>query len=155
MKGAIRVDERQETISPGVWAAGDCCESRHLVTGEPVYVALGTYANKQGRVAGINIGGGHAVFPGVLGTAITEDLRHRDRPHRPGHGRGRARPASTRWRRRIESTTTAGYFPEAAPMTVKLVVERELGQSCSAPRSSVAPARPSASTPAPRPSLPA
>ena len=47
-------------------------ESFHLVTGEPVHIALGTVANKQGRVAGINIGGGYATFPGVVGTAITK-----------------------------------------------------------------------------------
>ena len=44
----------------------------HRVTGQPVHVPLGTHANKQGRVAGINIGGGYATFPGVIGTAVTK-----------------------------------------------------------------------------------
>ena len=70
--GAIVVDRRQRTSLDGVWAAGDCCESFHLVSGRPVHIALGTVANKQGRVAGINIGGGYATFPGVVGTAITK-----------------------------------------------------------------------------------
>ena len=48
-----------------MWAAGDCCQSIHLVSGRPVHQALGTVANKQGRVAGINIGGGYATFSGV------------------------------------------------------------------------------------------
>ena len=56
----------------GVWAAGDCVETVHLVTGQPVHIPLGTHANKQGRVAGINIGGGYATFPGVVGTAVTK-----------------------------------------------------------------------------------
>ena len=56
---------------PGVWAAGDCCQSTHIVSGRPVHEALGTVANKQGRVAGINIAGGYATFPGVAGTAVT------------------------------------------------------------------------------------
>ena len=99
VKGAIHVDERQATSAPGVWAAGDCAESRHLVTGRPVHIALGTYANKQGRVAGINIGGGHAVSPGVLGTAITKLCDDRDRPHRPRRGGGRARRVRPSWRR--------------------------------------------------------
>jgi hypothetical protein len=51
---------------------GDCVESHHLVSRRPVHVALGTHANKQGRVAGINIGGGDATFPGVLGTAAAD-----------------------------------------------------------------------------------
>ena len=59
-KDAIHVDERQATSAPHVWAAGDCAESTHLVTGEPVHIALGTYANRHGRVAGINIAGGTA-----------------------------------------------------------------------------------------------
>ena len=55
-----------------MWSAGDCCESIHLVSGRPIHVALGTVANKQSRVAGINIGGGYATFGGVVGTAITK-----------------------------------------------------------------------------------
>ena len=49
VKGSIRVDRRQETSSPGVWAAGDCCESRHLVTGQPVHVALGHLRQQAGQ----------------------------------------------------------------------------------------------------------
>ena len=72
VKGAVRVDRRQRTSADGVWAAGDCCESFHLVARAPVHIALGTVANKQGRVAGINIAGGYAAFPGALGTAVTK-----------------------------------------------------------------------------------
>jgi hypothetical protein len=53
-------------------AAGDCAESHHLVSGKPTWVALGTVANKHGRVAGIDISGGNAGFPGVVGIAITK-----------------------------------------------------------------------------------
>jgi hypothetical protein len=41
----------------GIYAAGDCVETRHLVTGAPTYFPLGTTANKQGRVAGENAAG--------------------------------------------------------------------------------------------------
>ena len=123
VKGAIRVDERQQTSAPGVWAAGDCCESHHLVTGQPVHIALGTYANKQGRVAGINIGGGAAVFPGVLGTAITKVCA--TEVARTGLGEQEAaRAGFDAVVARIESTTTAGYYPAAEKMTVKVVAER-------------------------------
>ncbi len=70
--GAIRVDERCATGVHGVWAAGDCCEVLHRVTGRPVYLPMGTTANKMGRVAGSNIAGEHARFPGVVGTAIVK-----------------------------------------------------------------------------------
>jgi NADPH-dependent 2,4-dienoyl-CoA reductase/sulfur reductase-like enzyme/rhodanese-related sulfurtransferase len=68
--GAIWVNEYLETSTEGVYAAGDCAETSHLITGKKTWVPLGSTANKQGRVAGINVCGGHSTFPGVLGTAI-------------------------------------------------------------------------------------
>jgi len=68
--GAIWVNEYMETSAPGVYAAGDCAETTHLVTGKKTWVPLGSTANKQGRTAGINLCGGRSIFPGVLGTAI-------------------------------------------------------------------------------------
>ena len=70
--GAIRTDGRQQTNLPGIYAAGDCVETLHRVTGGPVYMPLGTTANKQGRVAGENAAGGNATFPGVVGTLVTK-----------------------------------------------------------------------------------
>src|SRR6478672_6404966 len=70
--GGVAVDRQMRTQADGVWAAGDCVESVHRLSGQRVVVALGTHANKQGRVAGINIGGGYATFPGVIGTAVTK-----------------------------------------------------------------------------------
>src|SRR3954470_816625 len=69
--GAIRVDHRQRTSAEGIYAAGDCADALHLVTHRRVYVPLGTVANKAGRVAGVNLGGGYASSPGVLSTAVT------------------------------------------------------------------------------------
>ena len=115
VKGSIRVDERQETSSPGVWAAGDCCESRHLVTGEHVYVPLGTYANRQSRVAGINIGGGEAVFPGVLGSAISKICD--TEIARTGLGTGRGRAGGPRRRRHRASKRRP--TPATTPMPTR------------------------------------
>ena len=70
--GAIAVDAQQRTSVENVFAAGDCCEALHLVTGRPVYVPLGTTANKQGRVAGTVIAGRRAAFPGIVGTAVVK-----------------------------------------------------------------------------------
>ncbi len=67
---AIRVNPRLQTSDPDIFAAGDCVESVDLVTGQPCYVPLGSTANKQGRVAAVNICGGHEEFRGVLGTSI-------------------------------------------------------------------------------------
>jgi len=65
--GAIKVDFRQKTSREGVYAVGDCCEVFHRVAGKWVYFPLGDIANKQGRVAGQNIGGYPAEFPGIVG----------------------------------------------------------------------------------------
>ena len=121
---AVEVDDRQHTSVDGVWAAGDCAEATHRVTGRPVNFQLGTVANKQGRVAGINLGGGDARFPGVLGTAITRvfDLE----VSRTGIDPREAADAGLDvFQGRVESTTTAGYMPEAAAMTVAVTVDHD------------------------------
>ncbi len=66
--GGILVDERMRTSDPSVYAGGDCVELRHLVSGESVHLALGSLANRQGRVIGTNVAGGHATFKGAVGT---------------------------------------------------------------------------------------
>ena len=65
--GAIAVNSMQQTSLDNVYAAGDCCESYHRVSKRPVNIPLGDIANKQGRVAGRNIGGRPLTFPGVVG----------------------------------------------------------------------------------------
>ena len=68
--GAIWVNEKMETSAEGIYSAGDCAETTHLVTGKRVWVPLGSTANKQGRVVGANVCGGNATFPGVMGTTV-------------------------------------------------------------------------------------
>lgn len=68
--GALAVSEQMETSLHGVFAAGDCCEARHIVTGRPVWIPLGTTANRMGRVAGANAAGRRERFEGVAGTSI-------------------------------------------------------------------------------------
>ncbi len=125
--GAIAVDRRQHTSIDRVWSAGDCTEKTHRVSGRPVAIALGTHANKQGRVAGINLGGGYATFPGVVGTAATKvcDLE----VARTGLGEAEATAAGFVTEGVVaESTTRAGYYPGAAPITTKLIVEAGTGR---------------------------
>jgi NADPH-dependent 2,4-dienoyl-CoA reductase/sulfur reductase-like enzyme len=124
---AVGVDVRQRTSADGVWAAGDCCESFHLVSHRKVHVALGTVANKQGRVAGINIGGGYATFPGVVGTAVTKLCD--TEIARTGLSEQEATHAGFGYEvGSIRSTTRAGYFPGTKPIMVKVLAERGGGQ---------------------------
>jgi NADPH-dependent 2,4-dienoyl-CoA reductase/sulfur reductase-like enzyme len=125
--GGIAVDARMRTQIEGVWAAGDCVESRHRLSGQRMVVALGTHANKQGRVAGINIGGGYATFPGVIGTAITKvcDLE----VARTGLSSEEAEAAGYSFvTASVDSTTKAGYFPGTRPIRVKMIAERRSGR---------------------------
>lgn len=68
--GAIAVSPQMVTNISNIYAAGDCAESNHMVSNTSVWTPLGDVANRHGRVAGINMAGGQAEFPGVLGTAI-------------------------------------------------------------------------------------
>jgi NADPH-dependent 2,4-dienoyl-CoA reductase/sulfur reductase-like enzyme len=125
--GAIVVDRQMRTATPGVWAAGDCVESRHVLSNRPINVALGTHANKQGRVAGDNIGGSYAAFPGVLGTAATKVCR--TEVARTGLSTREAAEAGfSVVSVVVDSTTRAGYYPGAEAIRVKLLAERGTGR---------------------------
>jgi NADPH-dependent 2,4-dienoyl-CoA reductase/sulfur reductase-like enzyme len=127
VKGAVRVNPRQRTSHEAVWAAGDCSESFHLVSRRPVHIALGTAANRQGRVAGINIGGGYATFPGVVGTAVTKicstEVARTGLNAAECAEAGLGAVATT-----IDATTRAGYFPGAKPISVKMLAEPRTGR---------------------------
>ena len=68
--GGIKVNEHMRTSDPDIYAAGDCVECTDILTGRPAYVPLGSTANKQGRVAAVNLCGGEDTFPGILGSTI-------------------------------------------------------------------------------------
>jgi hypothetical protein len=110
-----------------IWAGGDCVEVLDLVSGRERHIALGTHANKHGQVIGANVGGGYATFPGVVGTAVSKvcDLEIA----RTGLREKDARRAGLRFETvTIESTSRAGYYPGADPMTVKMLAERRTGR---------------------------
>ena len=124
--GAIRADERMETNLPGVYAAGDCAEVMHLVSGRPTWIPLGTTANKTGRVAGANAAGGRERFPGTVGTSIVGVF-----------GMGFATTGLTAVQARaegfspaavqIEAKSKPGYF-QGAKTQVELVADRATGR---------------------------
>ncbi|OKJ62080.1 flavoprotein oxidoreductase [Streptomyces sp. CB02009] len=111
----------------GIWAGGDCVEVLDLVSGRERYMPLGTHANKHGQVIGSNVGGDYATFPGVVGTAVSKvcDLEIA----RTGLREKDAREVGLRYVTvTVESTSRAGYYPGAAPMTVKMLAERRTGR---------------------------
>jgi len=68
--GGIAVSDRMQTSDPDIYAAGDCVQMHDLLAGRPCYVPLGSTANKQGRVAAVNVCGGDDRFPGVVGSTV-------------------------------------------------------------------------------------
>ena len=126
--GGVLTDVRMRVPGhDGVWAGGDCVEELHRVSQRRVHVALGTHANKHGRVIGTNLGGGHATFPGIVGTAVSKvcDLE----VGRTGLLEAEARnagfqPVSVT----VRATTRAGYFPGSTPITVKMIAEYGTGR---------------------------
>jgi len=70
--GAIAVDDQMRTNDPAIFAVGDCVESIDQLTGKPVYVPLGSTANKHGRVAANVIAGQADRFPGILGSLVVK-----------------------------------------------------------------------------------
>jgi NADPH-dependent 2,4-dienoyl-CoA reductase/sulfur reductase-like enzyme len=125
--GGIAVDDHARTDVDGIYAAGDCSESFHRVSRRPVVIALGTHANKQGRVVGINATGGDATFPGVLGTAASKICKYE--VARTGLNEREAAAAGLdAVAVSIDTTTRAGYYPDAAPIRVRIVAERETGR---------------------------
>ncbi|MFE5458569.1 FAD-dependent oxidoreductase [Nocardia sp. NPDC056564] len=110
-----------------IWAGGDCVEVLDLVAERERHIALGTHANKHGQIIGANVGGGYGTFPGVVGTAVSKvcDLE----VARTGLREKDARAAGLQYVTvTIESTSRAGYYPDAATMTVKLLAERRTGR---------------------------
>ncbi|MFJ9030982.1 FAD-dependent oxidoreductase [Streptomyces sp. NPDC102274] len=110
-----------------IWAGGDCVEVLDLISGSTRHIPLGTHANKHGQIIGANVGGGYAIFPGVVGTAVSKvcdlEIARTGLREKDAHRAGLQFVTAT-----IESTNSAGYYPGAAFMTVKMLAERRTGR---------------------------
>jgi CoA-dependent NAD(P)H sulfur oxidoreductase len=116
-----------ETNIPGVFAAGDCAEAFHLVLGRPVYIPLGTTANKQGKVAGENAVGGNAIFKGIVGTAVFKVFELE--VARTGISEKQAKEEGIDYVSTvIEHGSRAHYYPGGSKIRVKLIAERKTGR---------------------------
>lgn len=125
--GAIAVDARLCTNDPDIYACGDCCETTHLITGKKVHIPLGSTANKQGRVAGINAAGGEASFAGVIGTSILRVFNINAGKTGLSETEARANGYD------IEVVLSpahdkAHFFPGAKPIVLKLIAEKPSGR---------------------------
>jgi NADPH-dependent 2,4-dienoyl-CoA reductase/sulfur reductase-like enzyme len=70
VKNAIAVNKKLQTSNENIYAAGDCCDAYHVVTGEKTWIPLALRANRAGWAAADNICGKSIELPGIAGTAV-------------------------------------------------------------------------------------
>ncbi len=127
-KGAVKVDRHQRTSNPFIYAAGDCAESCHIVSKKGIYIALALVANRQGRVAGMNIAGDQEKSPGILGTSVMKvfDLALA----RTGLGLEEATENGFREAAKttIKQPSKPHYYPGSSEVTVSVIYDKVTGR---------------------------
>ena len=124
--GAIKVNKKMETNIPDIYACGDCVEENLLINNTPVWMPLGSTANKEGRCAAMNACGVEDIFDGVLGSAVTRCLGltmsmtgiTEERAKELGYN-----PISAT----VTKNDKVGYMPDANNITLKVVADSETG----------------------------
>ena len=126
--GAVAVDEYGRTSVDGVYAAGDCAEMHHTVTGDPAWIPLGLTANRAGRAIGQTVAGDPEPVGAVSGTAVVKafDLecgRTGILDHEAAREAGFDPVSKT-----ITAGSRSGYYPGGDETTVTLTADRESGR---------------------------
>ncbi len=126
--GAVATDAYRETNVPDVYAAGDCAEATHTVTGDPVYVPLALTANRHGRAIGQTVAGQLTEGGAVAGTAAVkafevEAARTGILDHDDAREAGFEPVTET-----IDAKSRAGYYPEGGTVTVTLTADHDSGR---------------------------
>ncbi len=124
VKNAFAVNEKMQTTDESIYAAGDCCEKICALSQVKCYVALGSIANKEGRVAAISIAGGDETFPGILTSVITKFFKYTitmtGLTETEAKNRGFEVISTI-----VTKKDRAGYMPDVKDVTLKLVVNKE------------------------------
>lgn len=121
--GAILIDREMRTSLPDIYAAGDCASVYSLIEETDAYIALGTTANKCGRIAGENILGKHTKYIGTLGSAAikTGDME----AARTGMSESTAKALGIDYTAVFVKTMDhAAYYPNPQPLWIKLICEK-------------------------------
>ncbi|QTA87794.1 FAD-dependent oxidoreductase [Desulfonema magnum] len=70
VKKAIATDNRLCTSDKNIFAAGDCADALHLVTGQKTWIPLALRANRAGWAVADNVCGRDVQLQGIVGTAV-------------------------------------------------------------------------------------
>ena len=127
-RGGIQVDACLRTSEPDIYAVGDAIEVNHLVTGEKTMIPLAGPANKQARICADNITGSQKTYEGSMGTSVAQvfDLTAAavglNEKALLASGRKKGTDYETVV---INQKSHAGYYPQATPITLKLLFDKE------------------------------
>jgi NADPH-dependent 2,4-dienoyl-CoA reductase/sulfur reductase-like enzyme len=123
--GAIATDASQRTSAANIYAAGDCCETLHRVSGRRVWFPLAQPAVRQGWVAGANAAGAspEARFAGVVGTTAVKVFELE--VARTGLSLEEAQSAGfDASMSEDESPSRAGYYPDGAKISTRIIQDK-------------------------------
>jgi NADPH-dependent 2,4-dienoyl-CoA reductase/sulfur reductase-like enzyme len=124
VNGAIQVNAYMQTSIEDIYAAGDCATQYHRIKEKDDHIPLGTHANKQGQIAGLNIINIHKTFKGVVGTSIIKFLNLT--LGRTGISESEANMLNIPCQSvTINSSDIAGYYPNDKKITLKLIYHKE------------------------------
>lgn len=124
--GAIKVNKLMQTSTANIYACGDCTEETHLISGQSVWVPLGSTANKEGRCAALNAAGIYTEFDGVLGSAVSRCLN--TTMSMTGLTENEAiefgyTPVSAT----VSKTDKVAYMPDVGDITLKVLADKVTG----------------------------
>ena len=121
--GAIRVNSRMQTNIKDIYACGDCAEKINIISQTPMWIPLGSTANKEGRCAAMNICGIADDFEGVLGSAVTRffDLTISKTGLSEKNAKNLGFDIVSE---KITEIDKAGYMPNVDKVTVKLIADK-------------------------------
>ncbi|MGM0551294.1 MAG: CoA-disulfide reductase [Bacteroidota bacterium] len=127
-KGGIVVNDYLQTSDPNIYALGDAIEFRHPILGTKMPTYLAGPANKQGRMVADNIvRGNKRIYKGAIGTAIAKvfdiTVAACGVPEKELKKRGIPYEASI-----THGSSHAGYYPDAMPLSMKIVFDPESGK---------------------------
>ncbi len=127
-KGGVLVDEYFKTSHPDIYAVGDVIEVTHYVTKDQTMVPLAGPANKQARILADNLSGDRKTYNGTLGTAVAKvfdlDIASVGLNEKQLKAMGKVKNQDY-YSALINQKSHAGYYPGAAPLTLKLLFDKE------------------------------
>ncbi|MDV7139317.1 FAD-dependent oxidoreductase [Maribacter sp. TH_r10] len=125
--GGITVNEYMQTSDPDIYAVGDCCEIKNIITGKHVLAPYGDLANLEGRVAGENvIKGNKATFPGTIQTGICKLFDYGIGI--TGLSETKAKEAGIDYVKVINASPDKPGFMDGKMLITKLVAEKDTGK---------------------------